>query len=108
MKLILFLAALLFAIDSSAFPMRLEWDGVTQMTDGTPAKDIKYRLYRRNKVPASAQWFKVTETYNTYYTAQILQFGSFVYRVTAFNQIGESAPSNELPIRVELYAKEEK
>lgn len=108
MKLILFLAALLFAIDSSAFPMRLEWDAVTQMVDGTPAKDIKYRLYRRNKVPASAQWFKVTETFNTHYSAQILQFGSFIYRVTAFNSVGESAPSNELPIRVELCAREDK
>lgn len=107
MTKLIFVALCFIATSAHAFPMRLEWDAVTTMTDGTPAKDVRYRLYRRNKIPATAPWFKVVETYNTYYTAQILQFGSFVYRVTAFNAAGESAPSNELPIRVELCAREE-
>lgn len=107
MKRFLFSLMCLFAIDDAAFgfPMRLEWDAPSNVAQ-VPGP-VKYRLYRRNKTPANSQWFKITETYNTYYTAQILTFGSFVYRVTAFNSQGESAPSNELPVRVELCAKEE-
>lgn len=107
MTKLIFIALCFVATSAHAFPMKLEWDPVTKMTDGSPALNVRYRLYRRNKVPNNSQWFRVTETYNTFYTAQILQFGSFVYRVTAFNTSGESVPSNELPIRVELCAKEE-
>lgn len=99
------LALLLSASIAHAFPMRLEWDAPANAVEVGP---VKYRLYRRNTIPANSKWFKVTETYNTYYTAQILQFGRFVYRVTAFNSKGESDPSNELPIRVELCAREDK
>lgn len=107
MKLI-FLALLLLSSSAYAFPMRLEWDATTTMTDGSPATSIKYRLYRRNAVPSTAKWFKVVETFNTYYTAQVLQYGKFIYRVTAFNDKGESVPSNELPIAIELCAREDK
>ena len=107
MKL-LFVALLFIGTTAHAFPMRLEWDATTTMTDGSPAKNIKYRLYRRNAVPSTAKWFKVVETFNTYYTAQVLQYGKFIYRVTAFNDKGESVPSIELPIAIELCAREDK
>ena len=105
MTKLVFIALCFVAINAHAFPMRLEWDA-PENAQSVPGP-VKYRLYRRNKVPSNSQWFKVTETFNLYYTAQILQFGSFVYRVTAFNSEGESAPSNELPIRVELCARED-
>lgn len=105
MKVFLVVILFLLTINANAFPMKLEWDA-PENAQSVPGP-IKYRLYRRNKIPATAPWFKVVETYNLYYTAQILQFGSFIYRVTAFNSEGESAPSNELPIRVELCAREE-
>ena len=73
----LFVLFMLIASPVYAFPMRLEWDPTTTMTDGTPAKNIKYRLYRRNALPSNSKWFKVVETYNSYYTAQILQYGKF-------------------------------
>lgn len=90
-----------------AFPMRLDWEAVTTMEDGSHiTAPVKYRVYRRNAVPSTATWFYVTQTYLTHYTATQLIFGQFVYRVTAVVSDQESDPSNELKIAVELDAKE--
>lgn len=107
MKLFILVIGLFLAQTVYAFPMRLDWDAVTTMADGTPAVGIKYKVYRRNRFPSTATWYFVTQTIYTHYSASQLQFGQFVYRVTAVSSSGtESDPSNELPIAIELDAKE--
>lgn len=86
-------------------PMRLVWD---KSASSIVFGDVKYRLYRRNKNPSTAEWFHVTETFNTFYSAQVLQAGDFVYRVaTIKGGFTSENSSNDLFIHVGLAAKEQ-
>lgn len=106
MKILSILIGLLVTASAYAFPMRFDWDAVTTMNDGTPAIGVAYRVYRRNANPPTATWFFITQTILTHYAASQLQFGQFVYRVTAVSQGKESAPSVEDKVAIELNAKE--
>jgi len=88
------------------FPMKLVWD---KSSSSSVFGDVKYRIYRRNRFPETSTWHRITETLNTYYSAQVLQAGQFVYRVSALKQNVESNfSSNDIFVRVELAAKEER
>lgn len=88
-----------------AFPMKLVWD---KSTSSTVYGDTKYRVYRRNKTPESATWYRITETANAYYSAQILQAGSYVFRVSALKGNYESpTSSNDIFVTVRLAAAQE-
>lgn len=106
MKILSVLVGLFICSEAFAFPMRLDWDAVTTMTDGSPTTAVAYRVYRRNAFPDTATWYFLTQTILTHYSASQLQFGQFIYRVTAVSQGQESDPSAELKIAIELDAKE--
>ncbi len=87
------------------FPQKLVWD---KSGSSSVYGDVKYRVYRRNRFPETSTWFIVTETMNNYYSAQVLQAGQFVYRVSTLKGEFESSnSSNDLNIRVGLAAKQE-
>lgn len=91
-----------------AEPMKLVWDPVTTDTNGQPlAAPPKYRLYR--KLSTSDRWKVVAEREGAWYTWYLPQpaYVTYTYRVTAFNEAGESAPSNELTIWIDTKPTEE-
>lgn len=101
------LITLFVAVRAYAAPLRLEWDAVTQNTDGSPVNiaTLKYKMYRKNV--NYGDFMLLTTTRNTYYTQQVVSWGHFIYRVTAINEHGESTPSNELKVFIDLVGKEE-
>ena len=87
------------------FPLKLLWD---KSSSSTVFGDVKYRVYRRNRFPADSTWFWVTETFSTSYSAQILQAGQYVFRVSTLKGNVESpTSSNDIFVRVGLAAKQE-
>lgn len=106
MKLLLGILIFFISTGAWAFPLRFDWDAVTTMEDGTPITAVAYRVYKRNAYPETSTWFYVSQTIYTHYSASQLQFGKFVYRVTAVHEGVESNPSNEVKIAIELNAKE--
>lgn len=87
------------------FPMKLTWD---KSASSTVFGDVKYRVYRRNRFPETSTWFPITETMNTFYSAQVLQAGQFVYRVSTLKSGFESPfSSNDIFVRVGLAARQE-
>jgi len=95
-------------LDSSTnyiFPLKLVWD---KSESSTIFGDVKYRVYKRNRFPETSTWSTVTDTMNTFYSAQILQAGQFVYRITALKGGFESSfSSNDINVLVRLAAKQE-
>lgn len=107
----LLLVLFLLPFTTLAEPYSVEWDPVTQYNDNTdiPAGVlVKYNVYRKTR---TGEYSKLTSTILTHYTQQIVQWGHFVYRVTAIvpdrPEIAESDPSNEHAVFFDIRGKEE-
>ena len=105
MRLFSFLIAFLLAVSAQAASLELIWDAVTLDQNGSPLLAApKYRLYRKT----SLEDFKpIAETFNHRWTWLTPSIGRATYRVTAFNNNGESGPSNELKIIVDRCPRED-
>jgi hypothetical protein len=101
----LFLALLCWAGVAKAIPLELEWDVVTTTVGGAPlSSPIKYRLYRKT----SLENFKpIAETANHRWTWLVPSLGKYSFYVTAFNEQGESAPSNTVHVYTERWPHED-
>jgi hypothetical protein len=108
----LFWSVLLFGIimflwtrAAHALPLELQWDAVTTNANGSPlSAPVKYRLYRKTTL----EDFKpIAETSNRSWTWLTPSLGKTSYYVTAFNENGESEPSNVVHVNTERWPHED-
>lgn len=85
-------------------PLELKWDAVTTDVAGNPIPAPKYKVYRKT----SLDDFKaIATTANTRWTWLVPSLGRASYYVTAFNENGESGPSNTISVVVERVPRQE-
>lgn len=96
---------LLLATEVLAEPLNFVWDKVTTDTLGNVIPEPKYRFYR--KLSTSDRWKIMGEREGNWFTIYFPPAGHYVYRVTAFNETGESGPSNEVRVFGDICSKEE-
>lgn len=101
-RLILALFLLGLPVLSSGEPLKLAWDAVTEDTEGNPITGVKYKVYRSANGGA---WKIVATREGTTYDWYFPVLGHYIYRVTAFNALGESLPSNELKVWIDSIPK---
>ena len=94
-----------FAKVALSLPLELRWDRVTTTVEGGPLQSpVKYRLYRKTSI----EDFKpIAETSNISWTWLAPSIGQTSYYVTAFNEQGESGPSNTVHVMVERWPHED-
>lgn len=98
------LAGLIFASNAFARPLELIWDKVTTLEDGSPAVNVRYRIYKKTTL----EDFKfVFETSNSRWTWLVPSLGHYVFRVRATSAAGEGEASNELKIFIERIPRTE-
>ena len=105
MKLFSFLFSFLVAGAAFALPLELTWTSVTKDINGDLLLAAPgYRIYRKT----SLENFKpIGTTKNARWTWLVPSIGRASYYVTAFNEAGESDPSNTIKVVVERIAREE-
>ena len=105
MKLFSFLLSFLIAGAVYALPLELTWDAVTTDTNGdTLAAPPSYRVYRKTAIDT----FKpIATTKNRRWTWLVPSIGRAEYYVTAFNDNGESIPSNTIAVIVDRVPRQE-
>ena len=105
MKLLSFLLSFLIAGAAYALPLELVWEAVTTDTSGaTLAAPPSYRVYRKTAIEA----FKpIATTKNRRWTWLVPSIGRAEYYVTAFNDNGESEPSNKIAVIVDRVPRQE-
>lgn len=105
MRLFSFLFSFLLAGAVYALPLELTWDAVTTDVNGDPLPSPpSYRIYRKT----SLDNFKpIATTKNRRWTWLVPSLGRAEYYVTAFNENGESDPSNTIAVVVERVPRQE-
>ena len=105
--LVSFLVACLLAFSKTGhtLPLDLQWEAVTSTVTGEPlASPVMYRLYRKT----SLEDFKpIAVTKNTRWTWLVPSIGRYSFYVTAFNNEGESGPSNTVHVHTERWPHED-
>lgn len=105
MKLFSFLLSFLVAGAVYALPLEITWDAVTTDTDGgTLATPPSYRVYRKTSID---NFKAIATTKNRRWTWLVPSIGRAEYYVTAFNENGESAPSNTIAVIVDRVPRQE-
>lgn len=98
---------LLLALPVQAESLVLNWDKVTTNVLGEVIPEPQYRVYR--KLTTGENWKLVGTregaSYTWYYPTPA--YGRYTYRVTAFDENGESLPSNEVRVYIDTKPKEE-
>jgi hypothetical protein len=105
MKLFSFLLSFLVAGAVYALPLEITWDAVTTDTNGDLlSAPPTYRVYRKT----SLDDFKpIATTKNRRWTWLVPSIGRAEYYVTAFNENGESGPSNVIAVIVDRVPRQE-
>jgi hypothetical protein len=91
-KLVLFLGVLFFAASLLAKTVILQWD------PPLPLSQVQYRVYQAK----GNQFELVGQTGNLQFQTANLSPGKYSWRVTAFNQFGESLPSNTVKFNLKV------
>lgn len=105
MRLFSFLFTFLLGGAVYALPLEIQWDAVTTDESGaTLADPPSYRVYRKTTL----EDFKpIATTKNRRWTWLVPSLGRAEYYVTAFNENGESLPSNIIAVIVERVPRQE-
>jgi len=105
MKLFSFLLSFLIAGAAYALPLEIIWNAVTTDESGaTLLAPPSYRVYRKTTL----EDFKpIATTKNRRWTWLVPSLGRAEYYVTAFNENGESRPSNTIAVVVERVPRQE-
>lgn len=81
-----------------ANPLTLEWDPVTQNTDGSPSGAVIYHLYKKSP---TGPYIMLASKISTRYTWTVPQLGTWIFTVRALNKHGESLDSNTVKVDVQ-------
>lgn len=100
----LVVSGLLICSNVYARPLELAWDAVTKTVDGSPAANVRYRVYKKTTLD---DFTFIWETKNSRWTWLVPSIGHYEFMVLAVNDDGEGEPSDPIKVFVERIPRKE-
>lgn len=89
---------LLYAGGAQARPLELGWNPITENVDGTPALNVRYRIYKKTTLDTFTY---IWETKLSRWTWLVPSIGHYEFKISAVTDYGVGEASDPIKIFVE-------